>query len=163
MYKKEYYEANKERIKQRYREWYKRNNVGKKIYARRKSDPDLLEKAYAGTRIYTEKKRFGRPRIEILRFYDFTCKRCGLRETEDTQRLHIDHIDNVGRNSDTPNNNFANLQVLCEVCHSKKTLKERHQFLKSDKQFPNHWKDIYGRQLNPSRRDKGSGRFIKRD
>ena len=80
------------------------------------------------------------------------CVKCGIGREEHKQRwnqdLHVDHIDNYGRNviKEAKNNNLENLQTLCIRCHRSKSAKEqkdlkRLEVLFYGKDFTNELKE----------------------
>jgi|SRR5581483_5643330 len=118
-----------------------------KYYRSLKNKPELLAKKRARTKLYQELNRFGRPRIEIIEYFNYTCQKCFVVYKDTPERFDIDHIDNQGRNVEKPNNDFSNFNLLCSSCHAKKTWQERHKFLRKNRLFPNHWKKLYGHKL----------------
>ena len=80
------------------------------------------------------------------------CVECGITREEHkaklNQDLHVDHIDNYGRNviKKSKNNNLDNLQTLCIRCHRSKSSKEqkdlqRVEVLLYGKNFTNKLKE----------------------
>lgn len=107
-----WYLANREEVLEK-KKIYRKNNREKLADHFRKWVKKHPKKVSAWRLRHQEKKRFGRPRKEILELYRYTCQTCG--DVKGSQ-LHIHHIDESGQNK-KPNNKLDNLTVLCCACH----------------------------------------------
>jgi DNA-directed RNA polymerase specialized sigma subunit len=80
------------------------------------------------SRRWSDNKRFGRPREEIMKD---KCEICGSKK-----RLSIHHKDGKGRGSNLPNNKITNFQTLCNSCHcflhAKKNAKKYNKELQKE-------------------------------
>jgi len=73
-----------------------------------------------------ENRRCGLNATEFVK--NKSCIHCGMTNDQHvarwSERLHVDHINNDGRHSESiglkPNNHISNLQILCRSCHVKK-------------------------------------------
>ena len=135
-YQKEYYQKNKEVIKQKYKEWwekwYPENKVKliQKTSAYRQAHPEMVKKADAKNRI--------KLKIEVLSYYSNgkpKCLHCGI---DDIDVLTIDHINGGGGKLRATGIEWSALhrwlkshnypsgyQILCANCHLKKTVASR--------------------------------------
>jgi 5-methylcytosine-specific restriction endonuclease McrA len=73
--------------------------------------------------LWSDKKRFGGKRKQVLERDNNSCKKCGISNRRHLVifkcELTIHHKDGKGRNSKKPNNRMSNLETLCIKCHRK--------------------------------------------
>jgi len=62
---------------------------------------------------YKDMIRYGGNREKVIERDNNTCQHCGSHK-----KLNVHHIDGSGQ-TNTPNNDMANLITLCKVCHAK--------------------------------------------
>lgn len=129
LHMREYYQKNKEIIKERTKKWYDKN----------KNDPEFIKKSRARSRIYYEKnweydQKYNRDRREKQRkellqeVGNGQCAKCGF---NDWRALHVDHINGGGRKEYLENKalksalgylkhirlNREKYQILCANCN----------------------------------------------
>ena len=77
---------------------------------------------------YTEKRRCGMTKDELIESYGGKCAKCGITNYDSLKkfgiRLCAHHKDGNGRTikcrpNYSPNNDLINIQLLCRSCHSK--------------------------------------------
>ena len=75
-------------------------------------------------KIHREQKRFSGLREYVLKRDNYKCCVCSS-----SNNLEVHHIDGIGRNHKSPNNNIDNLQTLCSSCHGIQTNKDMGRFV----------------------------------
>lgn len=65
--------------------------------------------------------RFSGLRFIVFERDNYKCVRCGMKQEEHVDKwgksLTINHINGIGRNSKSPDNDLRNLETLCLKCH----------------------------------------------
>lgn len=107
-----YYEANRERIRARSKE-YRHNNLGQERERKRRDRENNKERYQQRDFEYHDLTRFGGNKQLILERDGFRCTVCGS-----TNDLSVHHKDFSGQ-SEKPNNSTDNLMTVCKSCHTK--------------------------------------------
>lgn len=134
---KEWYEANKEKVKERVKKYRTKNKEWYKDYQKKwvKENPDKVldkqrrwTKTEKGKQIISQRnhnrkalirgakgKHSSKEWIAMKKKHDYTCLHCGKREPE--IKLTRDHVVPISKGG---NNDILNIQPLCKSCNSKK-------------------------------------------
>lgn len=92
-----------------------KKRVLENYYKYKKTDEGLKRIRKTNYRANSKRRFSVKDRREIVAKFNNRCVYCGKSE----KRMIVHHLDNVGRNSQNPNNKKENLVLCCMGCHSK--------------------------------------------